>query len=258
MTGSWGEQRWTPDTGCYNRDMGRTTADVPGIDDLRRRSRVIPALETGDRLARAEFERRYANMPSLKKAELIKGVVYLGSPVRFVQHGRPHALAAAWLAYYAGRTPGVEVADNTTLRLDEQNETQPDLVLRLPESAGGASPVDPDGYLCGPVELVMEVAASSVSIDAHDKRDVYLQSGVGEFVLWRTEDRVLEWFALRGGRYEVIEPDAGGTLRSQQFAGLWLNTAAMLSGDLPAVIAGVDAGTATAEHRDFIRRLSAP
>jgi hypothetical protein len=42
----------------------------------------IPPLENGDRLTRAEFERRYDAMPNLKKAELIKGIVYLGSPVR--------------------------------------------------------------------------------------------------------------------------------------------------------------------------------
>jgi len=42
----------------------------------------IPPLENGDRLTRAEFERRYDAMPNLKKAELVKGIVYLGSPVR--------------------------------------------------------------------------------------------------------------------------------------------------------------------------------
>ena len=35
----------------------------------------LPPLESGDRLSRAEFERRYAAMPALKKAELIEGVV---------------------------------------------------------------------------------------------------------------------------------------------------------------------------------------
>lgn len=42
----------------------------------------IPMLESGDRLSRHEFERRYEAMPQLKKAELIEGVVfsYLLSP----------------------------------------------------------------------------------------------------------------------------------------------------------------------------------
>ncbi len=34
---------------------------------------VRPSLENGDRLTRAEFERRYEAMPDVKKAELING-----------------------------------------------------------------------------------------------------------------------------------------------------------------------------------------
>ncbi len=46
----------------------------------------IPCLENGDRLPRPEFERRYAAMPQVKKAELIEGIVYMPSPVRVRQH----------------------------------------------------------------------------------------------------------------------------------------------------------------------------
>jgi len=49
---------------------------------------TVPPLEPGDRLSRSEFERRYAAMPQLKKAELIEGVVYMPSPVRFRRHSR--------------------------------------------------------------------------------------------------------------------------------------------------------------------------
>jgi hypothetical protein len=35
----------------------------------------LPPLESGDRLTRAEFERRYAAMPHVKKAELIDGSI---------------------------------------------------------------------------------------------------------------------------------------------------------------------------------------
>lgn len=50
----------------------------------------LPPLESGDRLSRVEFERRYAAMPDLKKAELIEGIVYVSSPVRVI-HSQPHA-----------------------------------------------------------------------------------------------------------------------------------------------------------------------
>lgn len=37
--------------------------------------RARPWLENGDRLSRAEFERRYRRMPEVRKAELVEGVV---------------------------------------------------------------------------------------------------------------------------------------------------------------------------------------
>src|SRR5262249_20270208 len=84
-----------------------------------------PALENGDRLTRAEFERRYDAMPRLKKAELIEGVVYVPSPVRHRQHGAPHARLIIWLGQYTASTPGIEVGDNSSVRLDLDNEPQP-------------------------------------------------------------------------------------------------------------------------------------
>ena len=64
------------------------------------RSATLPPLENGDRLTRAEFERRYEAMPELKKAELIEGVVYMPSPVRCSRHGEPQNWVAGWLFVY--------------------------------------------------------------------------------------------------------------------------------------------------------------
>ena len=89
----------------------------------------LPPLESGDRLTRHEFERRYQAMPQIKKAELIEGVVYVASPVRATRHGRPHAKIMTWLGTYWVATPGVDLQDNTTVRLDADNEPQPDALL---------------------------------------------------------------------------------------------------------------------------------
>ena len=124
----------------------------------------LPPLESGDRLSRSEFERRYSDMPHVKKAELIEGVVYVSSPVRII-HSQPHANIITWLGVYSAATPGIRCYDNPTVRLDRDNEPQPDAVLRL--ETGGTSHISADGYLEGPPELVVEVAASSASYDLH-------------------------------------------------------------------------------------------
>ena len=89
----------------------------------------IPPLQNGDRLTRDEFERRYDAMPNLVKAELIDGVVYMPSPVRLELHGEQHVDLIGWLGVYRAYTPGLRCGNNCTIRLDLDNEPQPDLVL---------------------------------------------------------------------------------------------------------------------------------
>src|SRR6266481_3392264 len=84
-----------------------------------------PVLEAGDRLSRDEFERRYERLPHLKKAELIEGTVYMPSPLRASAHAEPHSQISWWLVSYHLETPGARVFDNSTVRLDLDNEPQP-------------------------------------------------------------------------------------------------------------------------------------
>src|SRR5271166_1845173 len=97
----------------------------------------LAPLENGDHLTRAEFERRYKRMPHVKKAELIEGVVYMPSPVRVRRHGYPHISIGTWLCVYAAATPGTLPADNSTVRLDLDNEPQPDALLLIEPNRGG-------------------------------------------------------------------------------------------------------------------------
>src|SRR5262245_52371035 len=99
--------------------------------------RSVPRLHPGDRLTRPEFERRYHAMPEVKKAELIEGVVYMPSPVRFEAHGEEHVDLTTWLGVYKSSTPGVRAGDNSTVRLDLENEPQPDLTLLVDPGHGG-------------------------------------------------------------------------------------------------------------------------
>src|SRR5947207_8908512 len=89
------------------------------------KTRTIPPLQNGDRLTRDEFERRYEAMPHIKKAELIERVVYMPSPVSR-EHAEAHFALICWLSHYWAATPGVAGGDNGTLRLDLDNEPQPD------------------------------------------------------------------------------------------------------------------------------------
>ncbi|WP_298617784.1 Uma2 family endonuclease [uncultured Thermosynechococcus sp.] len=212
----------------------------------------LPPLENGDRLTRDEFERRYAAMPQLKKAELIEGIVYVASPVR-VSHSQPHAEIMTWLGVYKAVTPRVLAYDNPTVRLDGDNEPQPDAVLRLEK--GGNSRISEDGYIEGAPELVVEIAASSAAYDLHDKLRVYRRNGVQEYLVWCIYDRQIHWFSLAAGEYQPLTADAEGILRSRQFPGLWLATEALLAHDLAAVLGVLQQGIASPEHQAFVQIL---
>lgn len=213
----------------------------------------IPLLENGDRLTRPEFERRYAAMPQIKKAELIEGIVYMPSPVRARQHGRPHALVMGWLSNYWTATPGVDLCDNTTVRLDLDNEPQPDALLRI---EGGTSRISEDDYIEGAPEFVVEIAASSASKDLHDKLRAYRRNGVQEYLVWQIYEQKLNWFSLQAGEYVLLAADNQGMICSQVFPGLWLASLALLQEDLAAVITCLQRGLQTTEHAAFKQKLA--
>jgi len=215
----------------------------------------LPPLESGDRLTRPEFERRYHAMPHVKKAELIEGVVYVPSPLRFEPHARPHGHLITWLGVYEALTTGVKMGDNPTVRLDLDNEPQPDAVLLIDEAVGGRSRLSQDGYIEGAPELVAEVAASSAAYDLYDKKTVYRRNGVQEYIVWQVFDQKLDWFVLREGDYHRQPVDDQGILRSEVFPGLWLAVAALLVGDMATVLAVVQEGLQSPDHAAFVQKL---
>jgi Uma2 family endonuclease len=218
---------------------------------------TVPLLENGDQLSRAEFERRYHLMTAVKKAELIEGTVYVPSPVRIQKHGKPHLEIAGWILTYKAHTHGTEGADNTTVRLDLDNEPQPDLILRILPECGGATRNSEDDYVEGAPELCIEVAASSASYDCHAKKRAYRRNGVREYLLWLVEDSRVEWWKLVDGEFRLIEPDGDGILKSAVFPGLWLDASALLAFDSKRVLTVLQTGIDSPEHGEFVARLEA-
>ena len=202
---------------------------------------LVP-LESGDHLAREEFHRRYCARPDIARAELIEGVVYVSSPTS-ASHGEPHAAVVGWLYVYKARRPELRLADNTTVFIDEDSEVQPDACLYRGAPTGRVRVIDGEEggtrttYLAGAPELIVEVAASSASYDLHSKKRVYERAGVREYVVWQVYERRIDWFALHGGAYVLLEPDARGVIESEVFPGLRLAREKMLAGDDAGVLA---------------------
>ncbi len=194
-------------------------------------SSILP-LENGDRLTRAEFHARYKQHPEIRRAELIEGVVYVPSPVG-KDHGLREASMTTWLGTYAATRSDVDVLSNVTVRLASDTEVQPDIALLRLRPGEAEQP----GFVDRAPELIVEIAGSTASYDLHDKMDVYRRNGVGEYVVWRVYERAIDWFELREGQYERLEPDAAGVIESAVFPGLRLPVEKMLDGNVAAVLA---------------------
>jgi hypothetical protein len=236
----------------YERRLNRNLANSDEIEGMTTPQTIptkiphvpaqIPPLEPGDQLTRDEFERRYDAMPLLKKAELIEGVVHMRSPVRWKRHASPHASIIGWLYQYSQVTPGVDVGDNGSVRLDMDNEPQPDAAMIIEPGRGGQVQINPDDYVVGAPELVAEVAASSVNIDLTTKLRVYRRNQVREYLVWRVLEETLDWFVLRNSQYERLSVSAAGLYQSEVFPGLWLDAAALTRFDPAAVLQGLQKG----------------
>lgn len=199
---------------------------------------LIHQLRAGDRLTRDEFERRY-EASDVPLAELINGIVYMPSPAT-TRHADPHTLMIMWARHYAAYTDNVEVLAEATVRLDQDTEIQPDVLVRRTEH--GASYVDEDDYVSGPPELIVEISYSSASYDLHQKKDVCRRHGVREYLVWTVEDNVFSWFVLDEGRYRKVSSE---TTESATFPGLTLDRAALLRKDDRQVLSTLQEGLAS-------------
>jgi Uma2 family endonuclease len=219
--------------------------------------RTIPLLENGDKLTRYEFERRYNPMSNLKKAELIEGIVYImPAALRFRSHGQPHGWIIGWLFTYEAATPGVSLGVEPSIRLDLDNEPQPDAVLLINPEVGGQTRLSEDDYIEGAPELIIEIAASSVAIDLHAKKQAYRRNGVKEYMVWQVLDQKLIWFYLEQGEYLELASDSNGIMRSRVFPGLWLAVTELLTGNIQSVLSVLHTGLRSPEHTAFVEKLA--
>jgi Uma2 family endonuclease len=85
---------------------------------------------------------------------------------------------------------------------------------------------------------------------------VYRRSGVQEYIVWQVHEKDLDWFQLVEGEYLPLTPDREGIIDSQVFPGLRLAAQALLADDLATVLAVLNRGLESAEHKAFVKRLS--
>ena len=218
-------------------------------------SPVVTATEliTGERMDVEEFLRRWEELPDLKNAELIDGVVHVPPPVG-LEHGSLSSRIIWWIGHYAQATLGCGAGSRTTW-LMLGSVPQPDVYLRILPSHGGQS--RNEGQYCGGApEFVAEVCETSTEVDFGPKRKLYQRAGVREYITVEALVQRMSWRVLENGVYvaQTLPPD--GIARSRVFPGLWLDVAAFWADDGAKMLAALNAGLAS-DHQKFVARLAA-
>ncbi len=214
-------------------------------------------LFNGDARTQKEFHCAYEAMPAGYRAELIGGIVFEPSPLGF-EHGEVDARLACLLGQYAAKTLGINCALNATVILSDEDEVQPDVLIRIEPRLGGQSG-DQKGktkntyYVKGAPELVAEVAHSSYAIDLHLKKVRYILAGVGEYLVVCLEPAQIHWFDCNG---KGMKPDKNGIYKSKILPGLWIDGQALLDLNYEASMATLNAGMQTREYAKFVSHLS--
>jgi len=209
----------------------------------------VMRLHNGDRMKRREFHIAYCQMPESYRAELIGGIVFEPSPLGW-SHGKYHMRLSLLLEMYAAHTPGTEGGDNATVFLSEEDEVQPDLVLRTIQRCGGKSRLTVKDYVEGAPELVTEVASSSRAIDLHLKKERYALAGVLEYIVLCLRPKRLYWFNLQGNT--ELRADTDGIFRSAIFPGLWIHGEGLLQLDYKLTADALNRGLRSPEHKSFV------
>jgi Uma2 family endonuclease len=172
------------------------------------------------------------------------------------RHGDFCHLANLWLGLYSARTPGLKGGTESTVILDELNEVQPDVHLRVRPEFGGQT--DKHGnFIGGCPELVLEVAITSKNYDIGPKLSAYEAAGALEMIVIAIHPNEIFWHSRDESQFVRIAPDADGIYRSRHFPGLWLNPTALFAEALPAMIETLEQGLASPEHAAFVAALEA-
>ncbi|HET6384914.1 MAG TPA: Uma2 family endonuclease [Armatimonadota bacterium] len=214
-----------------------------------------PALYEGQRIDQSTFHRLYKATQEGFRAELIGGIVHIMSPAG-EEHSGSHGEVSGWLLVFKAASPGVRAHVTPTVILGLSDEPEPDACLRILPSHGGMTRIE-EGCIAGPPELVVEVGVSSAKLDLNRKKSRYEALGVQEYVVVAPTRGQLHWFLLQNGRYETIPSDEDGILRSRIFPGLWLDPAALLTGNTARVLQVLQQGVDSEEHQQWAAKLQA-
>jgi hypothetical protein len=157
--------------------------------------------------------------------------------------------------HYRLSTPGLYVCVHVPVQLDK--DTRIILGLIAQGGRGKFKQCDPGDYkfFTGPPNFVFDVFREGQEEEYKFRQKCFEENGVIEYVVWPTYyDRPI-WHRLVDGRFQEIEADEEGLIKSTALPGLWIPVEAFVNRDWWAVMASISRGITRRGHRDFMATI---
>lgn len=174
--------------------------------------------EIAERITAEEF---FRDAPEERKAELIDGVMVMPSPALVTHERLQRFLLTLLTLFVEEHNLGEVLGSRTAVALDRLNAPEPDILF---VARARANMIREKGVFGAP-DLVIEIlSAGTARNDRGPKFAAYERAGVRE--LWLIDPygpAGTEFYHWTNGRFQRVDADAGGILRSAAVAGFWLD-----------------------------------
>ncbi len=159
--------------------------------------------------------------------------------------------------YYRLSSPGLYCCMLVPVQINEQTRLWPGVMLMVNHGKRKQCSVDPDGRcFIGPPNFVLDVFPGDDLLDYEHRRECYERAGVIEYVALQDADEpICQWNRLVDGKFQLIESDDPGMLRSTALPGLWIPMEALKNRNWWAIMASIAQGVTRLAHHELMESI---
>jgi len=164
---------------------------------------------------------------------------------------------AMCINYYRLFSPGLYCCTHIPVQVDENTRLCSGVIVMVNHGKHKQCSVDPE-YDCfnGGPNFVLDVFPGDDLLDYEHRRACFERAKVIEYVaLQDTESPICLWNRLVDGKFELIEADDPGMIRSTALPGLWIPTEALKSRNWWAIMGSIAQGVTRLNHHNLMESI---
>ena len=157
---------------------------------------------------------------------------------------------AMCINHYRVRTVGLYACIRVGVKLKNSHDLiYPDFMVMIGSGSRKQCYADHDrNYFVGPPNFILEIHEDTTSQYVEDRKKMFADAGVLEFLIVNASSDKVEWNRLNDGDFVEVLPDSDGLIKSTSLPGLWMAIDAIKKRDNWKIIAGIEHGITRRGH----------